>query len=202
MKRRERGNILISVMVLMLLAMLLASALVEHFAVTEARDVEESLARVRSYWALSGMTDHALSRARGAGNLPETDSAKLPAINNYFDELDGDAGDDDNSYTFTYLPNHWLTVQGVAALHPDNPDDGTTDDGRLILTLTLTAAGTLDHLTTLNNRVRSLTVNLCMRPEPGDRMNNAGVDATPQETSACPDPAGTNGQSWIRGHAW
>lgn len=60
----QEGNILIIIMVMMMLAMLLASALIEHFAVTEAREVEASLARVRAYWAMSGHVDYVLSRTR------------------------------------------------------------------------------------------------------------------------------------------
>ena len=58
----QQGNVVITVMISMLLIMLLVASLVEHYLVTESRAVEESLAKVRVYWAMSGHVDYIHSR--------------------------------------------------------------------------------------------------------------------------------------------
>ncbi len=58
----QRGNAVVTVMITMFMITLLVSALVEHFLVAEANAVEESLAKLRVYWAMSGHVDYIYSR--------------------------------------------------------------------------------------------------------------------------------------------
>jgi type II secretory pathway pseudopilin PulG len=65
--RRQRGAVLVVIMVVMALIALLASSLVEHFATSEARAVEDSLMDARIKWAMLGHMTYALARAKAQG---------------------------------------------------------------------------------------------------------------------------------------
>ena len=65
--RRTRGSALITVTLIGLFVMLLAAALVNHFANAEARAIAHSLAKTRIYWASMGHINYALSRIRREG---------------------------------------------------------------------------------------------------------------------------------------
>ncbi len=67
-----RGTILIAVSFIGIFAMALCATLISSYAVSEARAVESSLAKLRVYWAMMGHVDYALSRARG--HVAETPS--------------------------------------------------------------------------------------------------------------------------------
>ncbi|CAK0773409.1 hypothetical protein CCP3SC1_60053 [Gammaproteobacteria bacterium] len=56
-----------TVMVTTLAIMLLVSALIEHYAVNEAKAVDESLARIRIYWAMMGHWNYVASRVLASG---------------------------------------------------------------------------------------------------------------------------------------
>ena len=75
---RQRGVVLVTVMVVMFLSMLFAVTLGNHFAVQEARDIEQLLATLRASWALSGHVDYVLSRASKEHDDPETNDAGDP----------------------------------------------------------------------------------------------------------------------------
>ncbi|MBF0180576.1 MAG: hypothetical protein HQM03_11190 [Magnetococcales bacterium] len=95
----EKGNALFVVMLVMALTMLLAASIVNHFSVTEAHDVEESLAKTRAYWAMSGMVDYALSRAREQCDTPFTVVKFTNILNELTGQVDGFTYADDTSYT-------------------------------------------------------------------------------------------------------
>ena len=67
-REKEQGNIIITIMIVMFLSMLAASGLISHNAVTEARAIEQSLVKVRAYWAMMGHVNYILSRARTKGS--------------------------------------------------------------------------------------------------------------------------------------
>jgi hypothetical protein len=66
-KHRQRGAVLIVVMVVMVMIGLIATTLIENFTTTEAREVEASLMESRVKWAMFGHLNHALARARAQG---------------------------------------------------------------------------------------------------------------------------------------
>ncbi|MBF8271228.1 MAG: hypothetical protein HW380_333 [Magnetococcales bacterium] len=78
----QQGNIIIAVMISMLMITLLVSALIEHFLVAEARAVEESLAKVRVYWAMSGHVDYYLSRVKQYASQCSAGST-IPSLTNF-----------------------------------------------------------------------------------------------------------------------
>lgn len=65
--QRQRGAVLIVVMVVMVLIGLIATTLIENFTTSEAREVEASLAESRVKWAMLGHLNYALARARTQG---------------------------------------------------------------------------------------------------------------------------------------
>ncbi|MEO5369653.1 MAG: hypothetical protein H7833_06205 [Magnetococcus sp. DMHC-1] len=77
----QQGNILITVMVFLVVTMGISSALMTHFLVTEAGQVEESLAHVRAYWAMSGHVDYLLSR--GANHAQGLGAATAPTLGDF-----------------------------------------------------------------------------------------------------------------------
>jgi hypothetical protein len=166
----QQGSILVTVMVIMVLAMGLVAALIEHFAVAEARAVEESLAKVRVYWGMSGMVDYALSRVRntptivindGADNDNDTAGTKISLINDFFDELDTDTGDNDGQYRFTYDTNYMFDFTGTTLIHTGNTN-AANGDGRLTFTINLSIpTPNTPSLTGLDSRTPDLAVDLC-----------------------------------------
>ncbi|MBF0195746.1 MAG: hypothetical protein HQL71_14390 [Magnetococcales bacterium] len=166
----QQGSILVTIMVVMVLVMGLASALIEHFAVTEARAVEDSLAKIRVHWGMSGMVDYALSRAKATGdsisttdgddNDTDVTDSKISQINNFFDELDADTGDDDRIYRFIYDTNYMLDFTGKTSINTSN----TGNDGRLFFTISLDTIPTpsAPSISNLNSRINDLTVDFCI----------------------------------------
>ena len=67
--RRTKGSALITVTLIGLFVMLLAAALVNSFAISEAKAIDESLAKTRIYWAAMGHINYSLSRIRRAVGL-------------------------------------------------------------------------------------------------------------------------------------
>lgn len=66
-RERQRGAILISVMVFMALLLLFTGGFVNHVLSSEAQAVEELLADTRAYWAMNGHVNYMLSRASQQG---------------------------------------------------------------------------------------------------------------------------------------
>lgn len=59
----QRGNVMIMVMMAIITIMLLVSTLINHYVVTEAQAIDESLAKIRIYWAMMGHWNYVASRS-------------------------------------------------------------------------------------------------------------------------------------------
>jgi hypothetical protein len=68
-QRTRKASVLITVTIVSMFSMLLGVSLVTHYAVEEAKQVDESLAKVRVYWAHMGHVDYVLSKARQIGTI-------------------------------------------------------------------------------------------------------------------------------------
>lgn len=60
---RQKGAVLITVMIFSMISMMIIGALVEVFLVQEARAIEQMLTDVRMHWGMRGQMNYALSRA-------------------------------------------------------------------------------------------------------------------------------------------
>lgn len=180
-------------MVIMSVTMLMAVTLGNHYLAVEGEAIEEHLARLRVRWAMVGMVDYALSRARAAGSLTADDTGKLPILQSYFDELDGVVNYDALSSEYQF------TLAGATALASGNPGDGTNDTGRIALTVALNALGNTPVLKSLENSMPKLVMEACLRPEPGEIP---GPDALFSSECQAIDPSAANGESWIRAYYW
>jgi len=65
---RRRASVLITVTFVSMFTMLLGVSLITHHAVEESAQIDESLAKVRIYWAHVGHMDYVLSKARQVGS--------------------------------------------------------------------------------------------------------------------------------------
>lgn len=110
---KNQGSALVTIIVIMLVIMGIVSALVEHLVVNEVNAVEESLARVRAYWAMVGQVNYILSRVRYEGSQGKgfidasgkaLDATKLAGINAYIGELDG--------YNWPWYPEYGTNTSG------------------------------------------------------------------------------------------
>ncbi|MBF0382718.1 MAG: hypothetical protein HQL69_16980 [Magnetococcales bacterium] len=176
----ETGSVLITVMITVFVTMLLAASIVNHFAVSEAREIENGLAKVRAYWAMSGVGDYTLSRARSEGLDGLDDSGMVVNLNSYVEELD--PAESDQVYRFTYsdiTAEYWLDIQGLVA--EKNAGDNT---GRTILTMQINDTGSVPAVSGLGSQVPSLIIDACVMIDP-----NPG-------SSEC--TTGVSGQSWIK----
>ena len=70
--KTQRGAVLITVMVFMVVLMLLASGVTNYFLTSEDREVEGLLADVRTYWAEIGHVNYMLSRLAASGLCGQT----------------------------------------------------------------------------------------------------------------------------------
>ncbi|CAK0774150.1 hypothetical protein CCP3SC15_490002 [Gammaproteobacteria bacterium] len=96
----QQGSILVTVMVTTMVIMLLVSALIDHYAVSEARAVDESLARIRIYWAMMGHWNYVASRVLAQGVVSSTPGA------NYYQYFNEFRIDPDNKATISDDPNY------------------------------------------------------------------------------------------------
>jgi len=65
--KRQRGNVLLSVMIISAVLMSIGATIYNHYIVSEAESVDKSLVDIRAYWAMMGGVHFALGRAAGAG---------------------------------------------------------------------------------------------------------------------------------------
>jgi len=93
MDHPQRGAVLVTVMVFMLILMAMASGLVNYFLTSEANEVESLLVDVRAYWAQIGHVNYMLSRAAASGVCGTNDNTT-----NNTDYYCG-PNDDDNTRT-------------------------------------------------------------------------------------------------------
>lgn len=96
---RQRGAILISVMVFMALLLLFTGGFVNHVLSSEARAVEELLADTRAYWAMNGHVNYMLSRASQQGLCRAGGKDGTQALN----AATGCSGEDDSTGSY---PTH------------------------------------------------------------------------------------------------
>ncbi|PCI40837.1 MAG: hypothetical protein COB46_05915 [Rhodospirillaceae bacterium] len=90
--KHQRGAVLISIMVVMMVSMLTASTLVNHFGVSEHLEIERQLAEIRAHWAMRGAVTYARSRTRASdttlcGGFCANDAARAAAVQTFFDEI-------------------------------------------------------------------------------------------------------------------
>ncbi len=85
-------------MVVSMAIMLLVSSLIEHYAVSEAKAVDESLARIRIYWAMMGQWNYVASRSISGvvNNTPNTENYR--GYFGYFRVAYNNATPDDQDY--------------------------------------------------------------------------------------------------------
>jgi len=156
-----RGSALITVTVIGLFVMLLASGLVNHFAVSEAKAVAESLARVRVYWAAMGHVNYALSRTHRiglcGGSCANDDTSRADTLRSFLEELYNNASpgtqrdwDYGNDYTLSFKS----TVEDL-----ENSDDGRV---RIKILLQNDTSSSFDTLVNLNARVPDLQLDVCV----------------------------------------
>lgn len=180
---RQRGMVLVTVMMVMMASMLLGSALINHFAVQEAQAIEQNLAHVRATWAMMGHVNYALSRAwnmhdtlcstgnlcDGPGDPPDDDDApRLSAIAALFLELQTQAGGTRRWTYSEYLGNTYFFEVG-AVVTDRNP---AVVDGRFLVQMKVakvgefgvTQVGAFEALTGLN--VPDLWVEVCLYNAP------------------------------------
>jgi hypothetical protein len=170
---RTKGSALITVTLIGLFVMLLAAALVNYFAIAEARAIADSLAKTRIYWASMGHINYSLSRVSREGLCGDTectggddDGTPTPVVGfragflrNYLNELNNDGDkrrwDYDDDYRFT-----------LSATVIDGPfPTPVPDDGRVRVTITLDPiVGTpFDELNGIEQRIRrNLVVDVCL----------------------------------------
>lgn len=101
---RQRGAVLITVMVLMAFMMLFGATFINHVLTSESDEVERLLADTRAYWAMNGHLNYMLSRAayQGlcAGALKQTTQALNAA--SACDTVASDDGATTGTYPSTY----------------------------------------------------------------------------------------------------
>ena len=128
-RRRDRGNVLIVVSFVGLFAMALSGGLISHYAVSEARGIADSQAKLRVYWAMVGHIDYALSRMRqehqaGAGWPSDLGEDGIQGVLlGYLDELDYGPNRNCRGKTVKSTENSRCSVWLY------HPDDGEEHDG-------------------------------------------------------------------------
>ncbi len=84
-KVKQRGAVLLTVMVIMAIIMLMAGTLTNYFLTSEENEVEASLVDVRTYWAMMGHVNYMFSRVGGQGLCGDTDNTNSSHSNtDYF----------------------------------------------------------------------------------------------------------------------
>lgn len=162
---RQRGSVLITIMVVMMVTMLLASTLINHFAVQEARAIEQQLADIRAYWAMMGHVNYALSRASNkhnslcGGATCADDAARATAFNSLFTELVTSASV--RTWTYGEYAGGSYSFNVQAAM----PDVGASNvDGKLRLHMSIPAVGAFESISGL--KVADMWVDICLYNAP------------------------------------
>lgn len=93
--KNQRGNIMLSVMVVSAIIMAIGATLYNSYIVSESEDVEKSLADVRAYWAMIGTVKFALGRVGGQG-LPCSSIGDLSGNSSTFCTRDASAAENAN----------------------------------------------------------------------------------------------------------
>ena len=174
--RRTRGSALITVTLIGLFVMLLAAALVNHFANAEARAIAHSLAKTRIYWASMGHINYSLSRIRREGLCAGAcinDDNRADSLRSYLAELNNDGSerkwDFDDNYIFK------LTAKVVDGPLPTaDPNDGRV---RATISLVPITGSAFETLNGIEQRIRDqLFVDICLAA-PCDAPNGSSSGA-------------------------
>ena len=205
---RDRGTILIAVSFVGIFAMALSSALISHFAVSEARGVADSLAKLRVYWAMVGHVDYALSRMRqdnkaAAGWLSDLGETGIQGVLlGYLDELDDGANcrgttvasttnSKCSSWPYVEVSSDYVFHFKWTVYDPFNsvPVEGTSTDGRLGIRIDYVLEGAADNavntptssvpsLDKLSVRLRDLEYEVCFVQPSGPPIGNCSTFTT------------------------
>lgn len=175
-KKNAKGNAIIAVTALGMFIMLLAAAIVNSQVSSEASAVEDSLAKLRIYWAAQGHMNYALSRLANSGACPsaptgpcveedENDSIEptpndgtglplaLAAVPDPpISRADAlrkyllELSDDNNNATRNWDYTEYNSGTYQITLQHKVEDIGTVNDGLLRVTLAPTGVGAFDAL--------------------------------------------------------
>lgn len=168
-RRRQRGAVLVTIMVVTAISMLIVSMLVNHLALQEALTIEQHLAETRVHWAKVGHMNYILSRAWrnhnvlcGAGGTcdgdpsPDDDGPRRTALEALAIELQTQGG----------TTRRWLYGEYAGNTYYVDVSTTVTDanaavvDGRMRFLLTMTGVGAFDALKGL--KVANLWVDICL----------------------------------------
>jgi hypothetical protein len=138
--------------------MLLAAALVNHFATAEARAIAHSLAKTRIYWASMGHINYSLSRIRREGLCSGTcvnDEDRATNLRTYLAEL--------NDWSWDFGGDYRINVTASVTDGPfptPNPNDGRV---RATISLDPVTGTPFDTLNGIEQRIRDeLVVDICL----------------------------------------
>lgn len=170
--RRQDGMVLPVLMVVFVLIGVMVASLVQHMATADEDAIEEQLAHLRAYWAMSAVVDYSLSRASGTQYAPATtaiaDSVKVADLTTFT----GNSSVNSFVYIATVPSVVFQTSTTVSDLNTGNAADGfiqmrTSLDAQV-------AADVAPALRGLSNRVVDLVVDACI----GSRSRAARTQST------------------------
>ena len=131
-QNKQRGAVLLTVMIIMAVIMLMAATLIDYFLASEASEVEASLVDVRTYWAMMGHVNYMLSRVGGQGLCGITDNVADMANNNatYYcggntPSTDDYAANDDPNQVFPFSRGSSPTAYPAGSLQSYLDGDAT-----------------------------------------------------------------------------
>ncbi len=186
--RRTKGSALITVTLIGLFVMLLAAALVNHFATAEAEAIAHSLAKTRIYWASMGHINYSLSRIRREGlcngdcSNDDDDGTPDPADNSLLNRSDNlrtylvELNNAGSERIWDFGGNYSFNVTASVT---DGPFPTPIDnDGKVRATISLVpiTGSPFDTLNGIEQRIRDqLLVDICLA---------APCDVVPNESSS------------------
>ena len=166
-RSRQRGNLLVPVMLMGLTGALLMGAFINYSVFIEQAAIENQLAETRAYWAIMGHFRYAISRQRHAGlcpfsagctgseNLKDTD--KVPVLQSYLDEI--------SAYrTFSYPEEnsgYSITINLTASADDDPTRNLYSGYMTIAGSYPTTGVSTLPVLSDLAQRFAPLQIRFC-----------------------------------------
>ncbi|MBL6598401.1 MAG: hypothetical protein ISP41_05880 [Alphaproteobacteria bacterium] len=170
--RRQRGAVLVVVMVVMVMIGLIATTLVENFTTSEARDVEASLMESRVKWAMLGHLNYIRARARTEG-LCATATKNTTLVAN---QLNYCGGADFNSASGVLSKTRagLTTISMVGSMQDylDNPDE--LQDGTIVTPGTMRwrfPTGTDPRVAVAGTDRNFIDIRALVRPRDNDALN-------------------------------
>ena len=160
MPANQSGTILATVVFVLFFCVVAGSQILQHGPNAESRAIELSLAKARAYWAMQGHRAYAMSRAARQNICTATcsDIERRDSLQSYLDELGplGCTGDDCiRTWTYPEYNNYTLTTVAQAF------DLGAAADGHVRLEAELIATGSNRLLTSFEDRIKDLRIDLC-----------------------------------------